>query len=258
MFDLISGQKGFQVHTVPISAFKQNQHSQTQIQSGTHIKTPFSIHHTRHTYYRAVSHSFRLDFDTALLTSLPSALQKDKDGFRNYAGFRNQGFRNCSSDSENKRGIQKLFCGIQKLFRRIQKLLVVFRNYFVVFRNYFVVFRNYSQYSETISWYSETISWYSETTRGIQKLFVVFRNYCRRIQKLLVVFRNYFRSIQKLFRRIQKLLVVFRNYFCSIQKLFSSDSMLTLWFLPAMIMVSQQLFKTATPPLANTMHRILT
>ena len=41
-----------------------------------------------------------------------------------------------SSDSENKRGIQKLFCGIQKLFRRIQKLLVVFRNYFVVFRNY--------------------------------------------------------------------------------------------------------------------------
>jgi len=44
---------------------------------GTHITTPFSIHHTRHTYYRAVSHSFRLDFDTALLTSLPSALQKD-------------------------------------------------------------------------------------------------------------------------------------------------------------------------------------
>ena len=111
--------------------------------------------------------------------------------------------------------------------RRIQKINVVFRNYFVGFRNYFVGFRNYSWYSETISWYSETISWYSETTRGIQKLFVVFRNYCRRIQKLLVVFRNYFRSIQKLFRRIQKLLVVFRNYFCSIQKLFSSDSMLT-------------------------------
>ena len=188
MFDLISGQKGFQVHTVPISAFKQNQHSQTQIQSGTHIKTPFSIHHTRHTYYRAVSHSFRLDFDTALLTSLPSALQKDKDGFRNYAGFRNQGFRNCSSDSENKRGIQKLFRGIQKLF-------VVFRNYFVVFRNYFVVFRNYSWYSETIrsiqkllssdsetargiqklfSQYSETISSDSETTRGIQKLFLQY------------------------------------------------------------------------------------
>ena len=33
--------------------------------------------HTHHKYRRAISHGIRLDFDTALLTSLPSALQKD-------------------------------------------------------------------------------------------------------------------------------------------------------------------------------------
>ena len=43
MFDPISGHKGFQVHTIRMSAFKQNQYCHRYTQLGIHIKSHLSL-----------------------------------------------------------------------------------------------------------------------------------------------------------------------------------------------------------------------